>query len=112
MSIKNYKGEEKSVNFILKELKPYETYLIYPNLYFDNLTEFLEGQDGSASINFILGTSFTRLLICWQTKNKKEMQVTHSNFNYSLHETNLIDCEYKYGHMIIPSFDKSRDFMH
>ena len=38
------------------------------------------------------------------------MQVTHSNFNYSLHETNLINCEYKYGHMIIPSFDYSKDF--
>ena len=37
------------------------------------------------------------------------MQVTHSNFNYSLHETDFIDCEYKYGHMIIPSIDDSKD---
>ena len=72
LSIKNYKGEKRSVSYRLRELKPYETYLVYPNLHFENLSEFLEGKDGSASINFILETSFTRLLICWQTKNKKK----------------------------------------
>ena len=109
ITVRNYKGEKRSLKFRLKELKPYETYLVYPNLYFENLTEFLDGQEGSASINFLLETSFTRLLVCWQTKNKKEMQVTHSNFNYSLHETDLIDCEYKYGHMVIPYFEDSKD---
>tara|TARA_Y100000739_G_scaffold228951_1_gene242147 strand:- start:319 stop:1737 length:1419 start_codon:yes stop_codon:yes gene_type:complete len=109
ISIQNHKGEKRSVKNKLKELKPYETFLIYPNLYFDDLSEFLDGQEGSASINFHLATSFTRLLICWQKKNKTELQVTHSNFNYSLHETDLIDCEYNYGHMIIPRLEDSKD---
>ena len=55
MSISNNKGE-KNASFLDLRTKPYETCL-YPNLYFENLTEFLDGQDGSASINFNLETS-------------------------------------------------------
>jgi len=106
-SVTNHKGEKKKINYHMRSLKPYETFVVYPNLIFKNLSNFLEGKEGSGLIHFQLSTSFSRLLVGWQTKNKKELQVTHSNFDYSSHQTDLIDCEYNFGHMMVPKIDNN-----
>ena len=109
LSISNCKNEHKKINFPLKALKPYETCLIKPNKYFKNLSDFLNGEDGSCKIKFKLSSSFTRLLVGWQTIDKKELQVTHYNFDYSSHETDLIDCKNNFGYMVIPNINKERE---
>ena len=91
-------------------MKPYETKVIKPREYFANICDFLEGQNGSCSIHFKVSNSFTRLLIGWETIDKTQLQVTHSNFDYSKHETDLIDCEYNYAHMPIPKIPNKKVF--
>ena len=40
---------------------------------------------------------------------QKELQVTHSNFDYSSHETDFIDCKNNFGYMVIPKINKERE---
>ena len=108
LQITNYKGKKKYINVPISSMKPYETRVIKPREYFANICDFLEGQNGSCSIHFKVSNSFTRLLIGWETIDKTQLQVTHSNFDYSKHETDLIDCEYNYAHMPIPKIPNKK----
>ena len=80
-----------SAEISISELQPYETCLLTPSDHFQNLTEFLAGMPGSASLDFIVEAAFTRMLVGWKSNDGQELQVTHSNFNYSAHETDFVD---------------------
>ena len=110
LQVTNYKGIKKHINIPISSMKPYETLVIKPRKYFADICKFLNGKNGSCSINFKLSNSFTRLLLGWETIDKTQLQVTHSNFDYSKHETDLIDCEYKYAHMPIPKIPNKKVF--
>lgn len=82
----NHKNEKLVVEHQLKELKPYSTVKLVPQeIIGDKLIQFLEGQPGNMSLSYNLNGAFTRMLVGNETNT--EFQVTHSNFNYSKHET-------------------------
>lgn len=91
LTIKNFLNQKIEKTFLIRKLKPFETYVIKPNQIIKNLHTFLKGMDGSACIDFKLKNSFTRLLIGWEDVTNEDLQVTHSNFNYKIHKTDSIN---------------------
>ncbi len=90
LTVTNHKGEKKTADVFLPLLKPFETIKLITLKYIPYLTSFLDGQHGSATLSFALGESFTRMLVGHETLDGKDIQVTHSNFNYSKHQTNIL----------------------
>ena len=107
MVITNYSGISRRVCWTEKAMSPLETRTIYPCQQFPDLVEFLDGKEGTCSIDYELNKSFTRLLLGWEFPDKSQLQVTHSNFDYSKHETDFVECEEPTAYMSIPSI---RDF--
>ncbi len=93
LNVRNNLSKSITAQVSLPELKPYETVLIKPSDYIDNLQVFLDGKPGSASLDFDVKVAFTRMLVGWTSKNGDELQVTHSNFNYSVHQTDFVSSE-------------------
>jgi hypothetical protein len=91
----------------LPELKPYSTVKLYPSDYINNLPELLNGRTGNASLKFKLSDSFTRMLVGNEAITGTDFQATHSNFNYSEHQTDVIE-EDSVSYMYIPSFGLSK----
>ena len=104
----NFKGTKKKISFNHDPIKPYETVLIKPSNYFENIKDFLQGKDGTCSFHFELSNSFTRMLIGWNTNDFSQMQVTHSNFDYSAHETDFVKDEHNTAYMTIPKIDNHK----
>ncbi|MFM2392584.1 MAG: hypothetical protein RLZZ546_561 [Bacteroidota bacterium] len=90
LSVQNWRGNKISVEIQLPELLPFQTVSFEPKNYIDNLIEFLEGQPGNARISFRLNGGFSRMLCGVKTVDNSQLQVTHSNFDYSTHETDAI----------------------
>lgn len=65
-----------------------------------DLEAFLEGQPGSAGLSFRLGGGFTRMLCGIRTADWSQLQVTHSNFDYSRHCSDGIEAGR--AHMVTP----------
>ena len=80
---------------------PYETVKIYPSDYVPELVDFLGGEPGNASLSFQVGNAFTRMLLGNETIDGREMQVTHSNFNYSQHIMDTV-ANSDQAYMLIP----------
>ncbi len=103
LTITNHRGDIKNVKIPTNAINPYETLVIKPRSYFKDLVAFLNGKDGTCAIHFELSNSFTRMLLGWQNKDISQLQVTHSNFDYSSHETDFIDNEGdNFAYMAIP----------
>ena len=105
LTITNHFGISKKVQWIEELMSPFETRTIYPSHHFPGLVEFLDGKEGSCSMDFELQKSFTRLLIGWESLDKSQLQVTHSNFDYSKHETDFVQSEHATAYMAIPSIN-------
>lgn len=90
IQITNHKGEKISTDIKIDQLKPFETIKLIPADLFKNLLDFLNGHVGSATLSFELGEGFTRMLVGHTSKDGSDIQVTHSNFNYSIHQTNIL----------------------
>lgn len=103
LSVQNHRGEQKKSAIRLDRLMPYQTVKIAPSKYIDDLPEFLDGQPGSAQLSFKLGESFTRMLVGHETPGSNDFQVTHSNFNYSVHQTDELEDEQARAYMYVPS---------
>ena len=103
LTITNHSGTSKKVQWIEELMSPFETRTIYPSNHFPNLVEFLDGKEGTCSIDYQLSKSFTRLLLGWESPDKSQLQVTHSNFDYSKHETDFVQNENATSYMAIPS---------
>ena len=103
ITITNHSGTSKRVHWIEEVMRPFETRTIYPIHHFPELVEFLDGREGSCSIDYELTKSFTRLLLGWESPDKSQLQVTHSNFDYSKHETDMVLSEDQTAYMMIPS---------
>ncbi|HWZ22354.1 MAG TPA: hypothetical protein VNW06_06840, partial [Cytophagaceae bacterium] len=100
LEIINYKNEKHVVKFNIPQLSPFASFKIIPGNYFSTLKDFLEGKPGNASLSFNLNKSFTRMLIGNETMDGSEFQITHSNFNYSKHETD--NAGEGFAYMLIP----------
>jgi len=90
IAIRNSEGKELVHQFKLEALQPYQTKIIEPKNYFNNLTEWLDGKPGNGRLSFKLSGSFTRMLCATKTNDDNQLQVTHSNFNYTAHDTDFI----------------------
>lgn len=90
LSIRNSEGNELVCEVKLPKLAPFETKIIEPKKYFVNLLEYLGNKPGNARISFKLNGGFTRMLCGVEKNDGSQLQVTHSNFDYSAHKTDVI----------------------
>ena len=90
-------------SYLLNALKPYEIFEIVPQNIFKGLSSWLNNEQANCSIHFKINGAFTRTLVGNRTKNKTDMQVTHSNFAYNHHQTDFVETEK--GFMPYPKFD-------
>ena len=93
LTVSNFANKTITAKVRLKRLMPYETVKLYPSDYIASLSDFLENQPGSASIVFKVKSAFPRMLLCYESVDKKMLQTLHSNFNYSLKDPGFIDSE-------------------
>ena len=90
---KNSLGKTIACEINIPRLNAFQTLVVKPADHLADLVSFLDGQPGSATIDFKLNGAFTRLLVGWQSTSTNQLQVTHSNFNYAIHETDLVKAE-------------------
>ncbi len=90
LGIRNSTNAENIVEFEIGDLEPYETFVVEPKKYFHNIIDWLNGKPGNARISFKLNGSFTRMLCGNKANDESQFQITHSNFNYSIHKTDTI----------------------
>ena len=102
LCVRNIKGNEKTVHFNLDTIKPYETIIFEPKKYFPDLINWLDGFPGNARISFSLNGSFTRMLCGNKNIKDNQLQLTHSNFDYSVHKTNKISGKNLNAYMKLP----------
>lgn len=102
LRVRNSVGEERESRFALAEMRPFETVMIEPGQYFPDLAEFLAGEPGNGRISFALSGSFTRMLCGIRTADFSQLQVTHSNFDYSSHDTDTVSHEKQIAYMHTP----------
>ena len=95
-------GKEKKINFKIPSIMPFETIIFNAEEIVPNLKKFLSDHYCWGTLHFNSNSSFTRLLILWENKASKEIQVTHSNFDYSSHQTNIINSS-KPAYMALPT---------
>lgn len=82
-------GQRRAVSWELPALKPYESVKVVPALQVQDLAAFLAGQPGQAELDYELGDGFTRMLVGNERLDGSDLQVTHSNFNYTLQPTDM-----------------------
>jgi hypothetical protein len=102
LEIKNGTGETKTTHLEIPELAPYATFVIRPSHYIDDLAVFLDGCSGQAAISYSVNESFTRMLVGNEAVDGSDFQVTHSNFDYRAHKTDVLEAQ-GVGYMRIPS---------
>jgi len=90
LGIRNSGGKEKVIYFELPSLLPFQTIVIEPKNYFSDIVEWLAGEPGNGRLSFKLNGGFTRMLCGIKNRSNRQMQVTHSNFDYSTHDTDVI----------------------
>lgn len=89
LEVLNHKNQTKFFTYTLEELNPYATVKIVPqDIFGEELIDFLDDNPGNISVSFDLNGGFTRMLVGNETTS--EIQVTHSNFNYSKHKTDNV----------------------
>ena len=104
IEVKNALGEVCSKQICIPRLNAYQTIMVKPSDHISDLGSFLGGQPGSATIDFNLNGGFTRLLLGWHSLSTNQLQVTHSNFNYTIHETDLINDDVApFAYMKVPN---------
>lgn len=104
LEVVNSKGMVKAGSVSLNPLKPYQTVKIYPKDVIARLSAFLGGAEGSATIGFELGDSFSRMLIANERDNYAEIQTAHSNFNYAIKAQPSITSDSEPATMLLPDF--------
>ena len=83
-------GTDTAVEFGMPALRPFETFVFSLREIYPQYHDALGDSDGWATVHFQNASSFTRLLVMWRDIDNGEIQVTHSNFDYSSHRTNLL----------------------
>ena len=106
LKVRNHMGEERFANIELAELAPFETTILTPADHLRDLSAFLDGQPGNARLSYALAGGFTRMLCGVRRPEWSELQVTHSNFDYSTHDTDKLDGGTAY--MVTPTVPEDR----
>lgn len=100
----NQSGQELDHEFDMPPLEPFATHLFEIDEICPDYRQFMQGEDGWATVHFENSTAFTRLLILWHDPDSNDLQVTHSNFDYADHQTNTIVSD-KPAYMKLPQVD-------
>lgn len=108
LRIVNANGDVRRAELRLDALRPYETVRIQPADVFPDLAGFLGGLAGNAALEFTLARAFTRMLVGNETIDGRDRQVTHSNFDYGAHQTDLVDGAHEAVMAIAPMRDRAR----
>jgi hypothetical protein len=103
LGIRRYDGEEKSLEINLPTLRPFQSVMIEPRQHFPEIASWLAGLPGNGRLSFKLEGGFTRFLCGIRAIDWSQLQVTHSNFNYSVHETDQITSGNAIGYMRTPA---------
>ncbi len=106
LAVSNSEGNTIEKRFNVSALDPWQTVRIEPSQLIDDLAIFLKNAPGQAELDFELGNGFTRMLIGNERLDGSDLQVTHSNFNYSLQGTDMLE-DHTAGWMAIPSLNVS-----
>ena len=104
----NHRGEARSTTISLEELKPFQTVMVEPTAHIPDLADFLDGQPGNARLSFTVAGSFTRMLCGIRREDWSQLQVTHSNFDYSVHDTDTITEGKRVAYMRTPEVPADR----
>lgn len=94
-------GLEITVEFDMPPIDAFETYVFEAENIFPDLKVFLDGEIGWGTLHFEGSSSFTRLLAIWLSDDNSEVQVTHTNFDYTAHQTSLVETS-KPAYMVLP----------
>lgn len=89
LRVTNALGQRREASWMTPELRPFESVKILPAEHMDGLADFLAGQSGQAELDFELGAAFTRMLVGNERLDSTDLQVTHSNFNYTQLPTDM-----------------------
>ncbi len=101
LRVQNAAGELKCAKIALTALLPYQTVKIVPAEYIPDLVGWLGGRPGYASLSFRVMDSFTRMLLANERNDGSDFQATHSNFNYSKHETDCVEVANQKAYMLV-----------
>ena len=102
LSIRNAQGRERSTEVLLAALAPFQTLVIEARTYFPDIAQWLDGGIGNGRFSFQLNGGFTRMLCAVSTQDESQLQVTHSNFDYSKHQTDKLDDTKAQAFMLTP----------
>jgi hypothetical protein len=83
--------------------------MVTPAEHLEGLAQFLDGQPGNARLSYELAGGFTRMLCGTRRSDWSEMQVTHSNFDYSTHDTDKLDGGVAW--MVTPETDRPQEIV-
>ncbi len=86
----NSQGKDKKIKIRLKKIKKFETVKLDYTKYLKKYKKFFGNNFAYGSINFKNYSSFSRLMHMKISKSEDDLQVTHTNFNYSIIDTNFI----------------------
>jgi hypothetical protein len=103
LRVLNAWGEQRLCDIDFPALPAFATVRLNAADHIGDLTAFLRGKEGTAALDFQVNGAFTRLLVGNETGT--EFQVTHSNFNYSDHETEALPDAVGEAYMIIPDLN-------
>jgi hypothetical protein len=86
----NTAGKDKSIKIKLNKIKKFETIKIDYSKQLKKYENFFKNNFVYGSISFKNHSSFSRLMHMKISNNEDDIQVTHTNFNYSVLKTNFI----------------------
>lgn len=95
-------GSSKDVTVDIPEMSPFSTYRFVPQDHMPELVDFLQDKPGNGALSFKLNKGFTRMLIGNERPQAGDLQITHSNFNYSRHKTDEVDRPGAKAWMVMP----------
>lgn len=101
--ITNKSGVDRTWQFDIPSMAPYETVEFDFATIAPGVLEHLVGCDGWAALHFANRSSFPRMLVRWRHRETGELQITHSNFDYTEYATNTLESD-EVGYMSAPSF--------
>lgn len=106
LTLTNHRHERCVASFMMSAINPYQTVIIEPRNHFEKLLALLDGKPGNIAISYRLQESFTRLLIGNRKIDGSDFQITHTNFNYSIHQTDKVEGEHE-AFMYIPQWQEA-----
>lgn len=104
-------NDVRTAEIPLPSIPPYGTVKFFPSDHIQGLSEWLGSGIGNANISFVVDSAFTRILVGNERIDGTDLQITHSNFNYSKHKTDVVDDKDATAYMNIPDCDIEKKYV-